>query len=141
MIAAGSLDAFKIVMVAIAVCMIVWAIIMFKYGMLWIRATVSGAHVSLVSLVAMSLRGIRARTIVDARITAAQAGVDVRTDQLESHYLAQGNVPNVVRALVAASEAGVELSYDQACAIDLAGRDPLDSVRAALDADERAVDA
>jgi len=36
--------------------------------------------------------------IVDNRITAVKAGIDVRSDPLEAHYLAGGDVGHVVLA-------------------------------------------
>jgi uncharacterized protein YqfA (UPF0365 family) len=61
-----------------------------------------------------------------------KAGLDYDTPQLEAHYLARGNVPNVIRALIAADKAKIELGFDRACAIDLAGRDVLDAVRTSV---------
>jgi len=130
LVAAGA--GMKVLGAVLAVLLFVFVILMFKYGALWIRATVSGARVPLLSLVGMSLRGISPRVIVDARITGVKAGLDMRTDQLETHYLARGNVPTVVRALVAASKADIQLTFDRACAIDLAGRDVLDAVRTSV---------
>jgi len=107
-------------------------IVLMQFGFLWIQAMVSGAHVSLVSIIAMRLRRISPRVIVEARINAVKAGLDLSTDQLETHYLAGGNVINVVRALIAANKAGIPLDFNRACAIDLAGRDVLDAVRVSV---------
>ena len=49
--------------------------------------------------------------------------------QLETHYIAGGNVDRVVDASIAAQRAGIELPYERACAIDLAGRDILTAVQ------------
>lgn len=58
--------------------------------------------------------------VVDTRITAAKAGLDISTDELEAHFLAGGDIVDCVLALIAAEKAGIPLSYDRACAIDLA---------------------
>lgn len=50
-------------------------------------------------------------------------------NQLESHYLAGGNVDRVVNALIAAQRANIELEFARAAAIDLAGRDVLLAVQ------------
>jgi uncharacterized protein YqfA (UPF0365 family) len=89
----------------------------------WIRALMSGAKVSLWSLVGMKLRRINPALIVDARISVIKAGLSISTDELEAHYLAGGNVINVVRALIAADKANIALTFKRAAAIDLAGRD------------------
>lgn len=114
------------------------AILIFSYGKLWLQAFVSNARVSLFSLVGMSLRQVHARTIVEAKIMAMQAGVGtdphtgITTRRLEAHYLAGGNVPRVINALIAAHRADIDLDFDRAAAIDLAGRDVLDAVRTSV---------
>ncbi len=107
-------------------------ILIFKYGWLYIQALASDAHVGLLQLIGMTFRRVHARVIVESRIMAKKAGLDYDSQQLEAHYLARGNVPNVVRALIAADKAKIELGFDRACAIDLAGRDVLDAVRTSV---------
>src|SRR6185295_9200628 len=110
-------------------------IVLFSYGKLWVQAVMSNAHVSLFTLIGMSLRQVHARTIVEAKIVAMQGGVGtdphtgITTRRLEAHYLAGGNVPRVIQALIAAHRADIDLDFDRAAAIDLAGRDVLDAVR------------
>ncbi len=117
---------------------LVLAVLMFSYGKLWLQALMSNSYVSLFSLVGMSLRQVHARTIVDAKIMAMQAGVGtdpdtgITTRRLEAHYLAGGNVPRVINALIAAHRADIDLDFDRAAAIDLAGRDVLDAVRTSV---------
>ncbi len=125
--------------VAIAlVVLFIFALVFFSYGKLWLQAMVSNARVSIFSLIGMSLRQVHARTIVDAKIMAMQAGVGtdphtgITTRRLEAHYLAGGNVPRVINALIAAHRADIDLDFDRAAAIDLAGRDVLDAVRTSV---------
>jgi uncharacterized protein YqfA (UPF0365 family) len=96
---------------------------------LWIAAWSSGAYVGLMTLVAMRLRRVAPTGIVNPRITAMKAGIDIRLDLLESHYLAGGNVQRVVNALISADKAGIQLAFQQAAAIDLAGRDVFEAVQ------------
>ena len=110
----------------------VLVIIILKFGYLWVRALISDAHVPLLQIVGMWLRRVSPTQIIDARITAVKAGMNISTQQLEAHYLAGGHVHPVVRALVAASKADIRLSFDMACAIDLAGRDVLEGVRTSV---------
>ena len=109
-------------------------LLVFNYGQLWFQAYWSKAHVSFASLLGMSLRKVNARTIVQARIMATQAGLgsDITPRRLEAHYLAGGDVPRVIRALIAAQRADLDLDFDRACAIDLAGRDVLDAVQTSV---------
>src|SRR5699024_6843272 len=51
------------------------------------------------------------------------------TNQLESHYLAGGNVDRVVNALIAAHRDNLNLSFERGAAIDLAGRNVLEAVQ------------
>jgi uncharacterized protein YqfA (UPF0365 family) len=98
----------------------------------WVRAYMSGAKVSLWSLVGMKLRRIPPSLIVDARISLIKAGILLDANQMEAHYLAGGDVNNVVRALIAADKAGIELSFARGVAIDLAGRDVEEAVRTSV---------
>jgi uncharacterized protein YqfA (UPF0365 family) len=114
------------------VILLVLILFAFSYGMLYIKALLAGAHVAILEIIGMKLRGVRPATIVDSRIMAIKAGLQVQTRELETHYVARGNVPNVVRALVAASKADIPLTFNQACAIDLAGRDVLEAVQTSV---------
>jgi hypothetical protein len=109
-------------------------LLIFNYGQLWFQAFWSKAPVTFLELLGMSLRKVNARTIVQARIMATQAGIgrDVSARRLEAHYLAGGDVPRVIRALIAAHRADLDLDFDRACAIDLAGRDVLDAVQTSV---------
>jgi uncharacterized protein YqfA (UPF0365 family) len=107
-------------------------IFLFTYGSLYIKALLANAHVGLLEIIGMRLRGVQPTVIVNSRIMAIKAGHPIRTDELETHYLARGNVPNVVRALIAASKADIPLTFNQACAIDLAGRDVLEAVQTSV---------
>ncbi len=96
---------------------------------LWISAMASGASVGLGSLIGMRLRRIPPRVVVEPRISAIRAGLDLNVADLESHYLAGGDVNKVVLALISADKAGIELTFQRASAIDLAGRDVLEAVK------------
>ncbi|MBH0158502.1 flotillin-like protein FloA [Fictibacillus sp. 5RED26] len=97
--------------------------------MLWISALAAGVRVGIFTLVGMRLRRVIPNRVVNPLIKAVKAGLDLSTNQLESHYLAGGNVDRVVNALIAAHRANIELSFERAAAIDLAGRDVLEAVQ------------
>ncbi len=99
---------------------------------LWISAIAAGVRVPLVSLVAMRLRRVPPHKIILPLIKADKAGIDVKQDQLEAHFLAGGNVDRVVDALIAADKARINLPFDRAAAIDLAGRNVLDAVKVSV---------
>lgn len=97
--------------------------------MLWISALAAGVRISIFTLVGMRLRRVIPSRVVNPLIKAHKAGLEVSTNQLESHYLAGGNVDRVVNALIAAQRANIELSFERTAAIDLAGRDVLQAVQ------------
>ena len=96
---------------------------------LWISSFAAGVHVSIFTLIGMRLRRVIPSKIVNPLIKAVKAGIELNTNQLESHFLAGGNVDRVVNALIAAHRANIELSFERAAAIDLAGRNVLEAVQ------------
>ncbi len=130
----GAIDsAFEVGLIVIGIfAILVFLLLVIKYGSLWLQARLSRAPVSFAELIGMTLRKVNTRTIVISRIMASRAGLEISTPDLESHYLAGGRVPNVVRALIAADRANIELTYKIATAIDLAGRDILEAVQTSV---------
>ena len=96
---------------------------------LWISAVSAGVKVSIFSLIGMRLRRIRPNRIIGPLIRVTKANIPIPINQLESHYLAGGNVDAVVNAMIAATRANLDLPFERAAAIDLAGRDVFDAVR------------
>ncbi len=129
---------YAILALVLVVALLVATTLIITFGKLWLQAYMSNARVSMFSLIGMYLRQVHARTIVEAKIMAMQAGVGtdpqtgITTRRLEAHYLAGGNVPRVINALIAAHRADIDLDFDRAAAIDLAGRDVLDAVRTSV---------
>ncbi len=101
----------------------------FSYVALWIQALVSGATVGLFNIIFMRFRKVPPKLIVESKIMAVKAGIEIATDNLESHFLAGGNVSRVIQALIAADKANIDLGFNRAVAIDLAGRDVLEAVQ------------
>lgn len=96
---------------------------------LWVTAQVSGARVGIVQLIIMRIRKVPPSLIVNALINANKAGLAVTANDLETHFMAGGNVNNVVKALISADKANIPLDFNMAAAIDLAGRDVADAVQ------------
>ena len=109
-----------ILAVLLGVVILVVVAIIFSLVGAWVKALFNGAAVPMSKLVALKLASIPYSLIVDARITAVRAGIDVSADQIASHFQAGGNVVPTVQALIAAQKAGINLPWDRACAIDLA---------------------
>ncbi len=77
----------------------------------------------------MRLRKVSPSLVVNAMITSTKAGLDLTSNDIETHYLAGGNVNRVIKALISADKANIPLSFKLATAIDLAGRDVFDAVQ------------
>ncbi|MCJ7645366.1 flotillin-like protein FloA [bacterium] len=107
---------------------IIFAVMFLYFLNIWIRAVASGAHISIFNLLGMKLRSIPPALIVNVKIMAVKAGLQIDTSELEAHHLARGNVMRVVQALIAADKANISLNFKRAAAIDLAGRDILEAV-------------
>lgn len=112
---------------------VIFFFVLARFIGLWFQAFVSGTPISLFNIIGMSLRKIPPRLILNARITSYKSGLKMITvADLETHYLAGGNVVNVVAAMIAAEKAGIPLTWRQATAIDLAGRNLLDAVKTSV---------
>ncbi|MGB0415311.1 MAG: flotillin-like protein FloA [Coraliomargarita sp.] len=132
-----ALAGWKVAVAAVlGLVLLVLLIVFFTYIGLFVKSWLAGATVGFPTLVAMRLRGVPASLIVDARITAVKAGLNLDSDQLEAHYLAEGNVIQTVQALIAADKANIQLDWQRACAIDLAtkgtGKSVLEAVRTSI---------
>ena len=117
----GELGAAAVVVIvlvgAIAVAMLLW----FIPVRLWYEAWFSGVRIGLGALVGMRLRNVSPKAIVRPLIAATKAGLQLRIHELETLYLAGGNVDAVVGAMISADKAGINLPFVQAAGIDLAG--------------------
>jgi uncharacterized protein YqfA (UPF0365 family) len=118
-----------VLVLVLAVAALVLFFFVFSALSLWIQALISDAHVGLLNIIFMRFRKVPPKLIVEAKIMASKAGLEIHSDLLESHYLARGNVLRVVQALIAADKANIALDFKRAAAIDLAGRHVLEAVQ------------
>lgn len=96
---------------------------------LWFTAQLSGVKVNLLNLVLMRLRRVPPSLVVNAMITSTKAGLNITSNEIETHYLAGGHVNNVIKSLISADKANIPLDFKLATAIDLAGRDVFEAVQ------------
>jgi uncharacterized protein YqfA (UPF0365 family) len=120
------------VAIFIGIVLFVLVVVLAQFIGIYVRAMVSGAHVSFTDLIGMRLRKVNANAIVNARIQAMRAGLAVTTPEMESHVLAGGDVQRVILAMIAANKANIDLPWRVATGIDLAGRDILDAVQTSV---------
>ncbi len=122
-----------VTIIIVALCVILFFLLMYLVPMgLWFKALVSGVPTSLIQLMFMRFRKVPPSVIVDNMINATKAGLKLSQNELESHYLAGGNVDSVVQALISAYKANMNLDFRTATAIDLAGRDVLKAVQTSV---------
>lgn len=130
---------FTVIIIVLAVIILFILLYYIPVG-LWVTAQVTNVRVGLFELFFMRIRKVPPSVIVNSLITATKAGLkitesegesrrDLRTQDLETHYLAGGNVPQVIKALISADKANINLTFKQATAIDLAGRDVFEAVQ------------
>jgi uncharacterized protein YqfA (UPF0365 family) len=97
---------------------------------LWITSIAAGVSgVNPGSLIGMRMRRVPQDRVVLPLIAGVKAGVPININQLETHFMAGGNVDRVVQALISAHRAQIPLNFEKAAAIDLAGRDVLDAIK------------
>ena len=119
-------------MLVVAIVAIIALLALFFYFIpisLWFTAFVSGVRVSIVQLILMRIRKVPPSLIINAQINSVKAGLSTTINELETHYMAGGNVNNVIKALISADKANIPLDFNLAAAIDLAGRDVFDAVQ------------
>ena len=89
------------------------------YRTIWLRSFISGARVTFLELISLSLRKVPVRKIVDVRITLIKTGFNVSVDELSSHHLAGGDVALVAAGMITAKEKNIKLDFRKACELDL----------------------
>ena len=108
----AGLSILNIVVIA-AIIILVLLFFSFVPVALWISALAAGVRVSILTLIGMRLRRVIPVADLNPLIKAHKAGLPVRINQLESHYLAGGNVDRVVNALIAAQRANIDLTFER----------------------------
>jgi uncharacterized protein YqfA (UPF0365 family) len=99
---------------------------------LWLRTVAAGVPLSISSLIRMRIIGIPPSVIVSNLVRSRKAGLNLTVDQMQSHFLAGGNVDNVTLAMIAAQRAQIPLEWQRASAIDLAGRNVLEALQTSV---------
>lgn len=115
--------------VAVILMIVIAIIVGFVPVGIWVRALVSNAYIPAFKLIGMRLRRVEIGKLVDCYINARKAGVKLTIDDLETHYLAGGDVNKVVEALIIAKGAKIDMSVETAKAIDLANKDVVMAVK------------
>lgn len=123
------MEEFAIIIIPVVAIILLSVLFYFIPVGLWFSAIISGVKISLMQLVLMRWRKVPPSVIVTSMIEGTKAGLHLDANELESHYLAGGNVPNVIHALVSAQKANISLDFKMATAIDIAGRNVFEAVQ------------
>src|SRR6266850_2574470 len=141
------MDSLYLIGIAVlALFALVLTVILFNFFGLWLRARIANAPVSLGKMVGMRLRKVPVGLIVDNRITAVKAGLDVRSDPLEAHYYKEVlENPDRISKTVLAKGLDSNTAFE-ILSIDIADVDVGDNIGAKLqteqaDADKRVAQA
>ena len=121
-----------LIIIAVLVILVLSLFFRFVPVGLWITAYFSGVKLRISDLIGMRLRRVAPSMIVQPRIKATKAGLDINISELEAHYLAGGDINQVIDALIAAQRANIDLEFEQAAAIDLAGRNVFEAVQVSV---------
>lgn len=137
-LALDSVDWRLILAIAVIAFLLVYIFVAVQFFGLWLQAYMSNAGITLVEFIGMRFRKVNARVIVHSKIRADKAGLNISTNELETHYLAGGRVPDVITAMIAANRNGTNLDFKAACAIDLCGDGVFGAEQAFDDGNDRA---
>ncbi len=128
-----AISVMEVGLILVGIFLIILLILFFSFFSVWMKALSSGASVGFGSLFAMRfLRKLPYSLIVDARIMSVKAGIDLSINEIETQYMAGGDIIQTVQALINAKKAGITLEWDKACAIDLATKGTSKSVLEAV---------
>ncbi|MDU1613890.1 MAG: flotillin-like FloA family protein [Staphylococcus epidermidis] len=102
---------FSIGFIIIAVIIVVALLILFSFVPvgLWISALAAGVHVGIGTLVGMRLRRVSPRKVIAPLIKAHKAGLNLTTNQLESHYTIIARVGEGIVSTIGSSEHHTEV--------------------------------
>jgi uncharacterized protein YqfA (UPF0365 family) len=117
------------VVIIILIILFIWLFFYFIPLGLWFSAVFARVYVPIGQLIGMRIRKVPPSIIINALVSATKAGLSLKTDELEAHFLAGGNVRSVVNSLISADKANINLDFKAATAIDLAGRNVLEAVQ------------
>src|SRR5438105_3331756 len=85
----------------LVVVALIGLMVFFSFFRLWLQSKLTNAKIGILDLVGMKFRQVDYGMIVRQKIALVQSGVQISTQDLESHYLSRGNVPKTSTAVIA----------------------------------------
>jgi uncharacterized protein YqfA (UPF0365 family) len=120
------------IIIAALVLSLIIIVLILKFGLLWMRAILSSAHVSFFDMIGMTFRRVPVSLIVNNRIKAVQANVDIPSREMQGYYMHGGDISTVVEAVIRAKNANIALDWKQACSLARTRRDLLGAVETSI---------
>ena len=128
----------KTILLIIACVFVLYTLaVVVKYMFMLRRGRQAGAAIGLGDLIAMRMRKVDPGTVVDAYLTARNAGVDVNINDVERHQSHGGRVENVIEALRLAATRQLRVTWRDLCQQDLNGDNVVELIRNRLKAAEQ----
>src|SRR5260370_42516411 len=93
-----------ILCIVLGIILLIGALIFFSFIQLWIQSFLTGAGIGIVDMVRMRLIKIDYSMIARQKIALVQAGVPIKTQDMEAHVLSRGNIMRAVGAVIAAHQ-------------------------------------
>ena len=111
-----------IVLAVVGLVFVLFLVVFARFLRLWLQALLSGAAVSLPTILLMHLRRSPAREIVRLKIMATQSGLDIPISKIESAALQGADIERAVLALIRAREIGEEVTWEEVISQDISDR-------------------
>ncbi len=121
-----------VLVVILGLGVVIFLAVLARFGLLWLRAFSCGARVSILDMIFMRLRRVPVSLIVNNRIKAVKAGLDLSSTDMQAYYLNGGDVSTVVEAVIRATNARIALDWPTACAMARTRRDLLGAVETSI---------
>lgn len=124
-----ALSAMHVLFCGIAVFLFATFLLILPFFTAWLAAALCGVKVRMSELIAMRLRGVPYRCIVDTAIIAVQQNLMVSIEEIKEHWIAGGHTIQTVRAFARLRSFGIgNVDWHQICAIDLAAKETNDEI-------------
>ncbi|HMO16086.1 MAG TPA: flotillin-like FloA family protein [Pirellulaceae bacterium] len=102
--------------------LIIFLVIFLRMATIFVKCMLSGAPLPFVRILAMLLRRSPINSIVQNRIVAAHAGVDLSWDQLERAALQGVDIERATLTLISAKQNSAAVTWEDIVETDLAER-------------------
>jgi uncharacterized protein YqfA (UPF0365 family) len=124
-----ALSAMHVLLYGIVVFLFAMFLLVLPFFRAWLAAALCGVKVRISELIAMRLRGVPYKCIVDATVIAVKNDLMISIEEIKEHWIVGGHPIQTVRALARLRSFGIgHVDWHQICAIDLAAKEMNDEI-------------